>query len=172
MIANLYRYHNSPEDLVGFDEIIQQHPVVAYEIAVDRGYASEGLEEAIATDAELSYYYAVDLLGGERFPLGEPAIATDQHWSFLYTQLIGDKFELGEPAIAKNPLYSYRYAREALLPRGIKGFPLGEEMIATNAEYSFRYASEVLEKRFRLGEPAIRGSEYQSKYEQLFGVKL
>lgn len=127
---------------MGFDEIVRQNPFIAYEIAVDRGYANEKLEEIIATDAELSYYYAYDLLGGERFPLGEPAIAEDSYWSLSYAQnIIGGRFELGEPAIAKDP------------------------------RWSFEYAADVLKTRFPQGEEAIRGSEWQSDYEEEFGLE-
>ena len=145
MSLNLYKYHSDPESLDGFDEYMHQNPDVAYDIALNRGHASEQLEDAIATDAWYSYLYAKDVLKGERVEKIEDAIATDAYYSYLYARdvLSGERFEKGEDAIATSALYSYWYAQDVLS---------GE--------------------RFEKGEDAIRGSKYQKRYEELTGVKL
>ena len=42
-------------------------------------------EPTIATNAEISYWYARDVLNG-RFELGEPVIATDAEYSYKYAR--------------------------------------------------------------------------------------
>lgn len=142
MSLNLYQYHSDAESLNGFDEYMHQNPDVAYEIALSRGYASEQLEDAIATSAWFSHIYAQNVIKGS-WPPGEKAIATDA-WS------------------------SYRYAKHVIQGP----WPPGEKAIAGDAWASFWYAQDVLGERFLEGEPAIRGSEYQQDYEQRFGIKL
>lgn len=71
-------------------------------------------EHAISTDAEYSYLYARDVLGG-RFELGEPAISTNAADAYKYAQnVLEGRFEVGEEAIAKDPEYSALYAKYVL----------------------------------------------------------
>jgi hypothetical protein len=115
------------------------------------------------------YCYASYILK-KPFPLGEKAIAEDDHYSYLYAKyVLKGPFTLGEASIAKNGYYSYLYAADIL-----KGpFPLGEKNIATeSADYSFNYANYVLNARFTLGESIIKNSMYQISYESTFNVKL
>jgi hypothetical protein len=61
----------------------------------------KGTKEQEAIISKSSYYsckYATFILNG-RFPLGEPAIASNAWNSLYYAQAINDRFKLGEPAI-------------------------------------------------------------------------
>lgn len=127
-------------------------PQTAYEYALGRGYelgrgpASKPFpagEPAIATRADLSYYYALNVLHA-RFPAGEDSIAKYPGWAQPYAH-----------AIIRGP------------------FPEAENAIKDSAHYSYYYAIEVLKDRFKAGEPAIaRDPEYRRDYKTHFGVNL
>ena len=58
-----------------------------------------------AVDASYAYTYA-SIMIGNRFELGEEAIAKSAHWSYIYAlNVLNGRFELGEPAIAKSIFY-------------------------------------------------------------------
>ena len=114
-ICNLNIVHN-------IDRIARINPELA---CVDHFYAlqyadfvlrdkfPEG-EPAIATNAKSSYWYAYSVLHGP-FLLGEKAIANDIEYSFCYAlNIIKRQFELGEHTIAKDEYRSSRYAHEVL----------------------------------------------------------
>ena len=51
----------------------------------------------------------------DKFPLGEPAIAKDSYYSYLYAfDILEGPFKLGEPEIAKDEFFSKRYTQEVL----------------------------------------------------------
>ncbi len=66
-------------------------------------------EDAIATSAEHSYYYAVSVIK-RRWPPGEPVIATSAEYSYIHArEIVKGPWPLGEPAIMKNVGYSRLY---------------------------------------------------------------
>jgi hypothetical protein len=144
-----------------YDEV-KKYPSLAYDYCAFKNNSQpiKELEPTIARNAELSYYYANSILGGE-FKLGEKIIATNALNSYLYARdVLKGPFKLGEVAIAKDADYSYLYARDVL-----KGpFKLGEEAIATNAYYSYLYAKDILKGPFKLGEEAIATNDAYYNY--------
>ena len=101
----------------------------------------ENIEEALKsltlTDiAKFFYFYANDVIG-ERFLMGESAIAKDPKYSCLYAMdVIKARFPEGEPEIAKDPYFSYFYARCTIEERFLEGEPA----IAKNPELARSYA--------------------------------
>ena len=173
---NLYKFHTNPESLYGYEKAIERVPAAAWGTHENNHDKLRELENLWTKSAEYSYRYALYILK-DRFPQGEDVIATNAEFSYLYAAavlkprgIIG--FPKGEDAIATHARHSYWYAIVVFKPRGIIGFPKGEHAIATDAEYSYLYAKDVLKDRFPQGEDAIRGSEWQDEYEELFGVKL
>ena len=63
-------------------------PKEAYFMAKSNPELRPTLEPAIATNAECSYYYALNVLK-KPFPLGEPAIATDRYHAKDYNRRFG-----------------------------------------------------------------------------------
>lgn len=95
----------------------------------------------------LSCVYAIVILQNGnlsqtvRFPEGEPVIAINPYYSYLYAKfVIRGRFELGEPTIAKDAYFSYQYAQSVLKDR----FLLGEKTILNDKTYA-RYASRYLQ---------------------------
>lgn len=121
-------------------------------------------EPLIIKDAQLSYYYANDVLG-HPFNAGESIIATDALYSCYYaSHTLKGRFKKGEPAIAQSPRQSYEYAVQALKGR----FEKGEPAIAKDALQSRKYAEDVVKGRFTMGEPAIaKNSEEAYWYARL-----
>jgi len=57
-------------------------------------------ERIVAKSADWSYEYAVEVLDGGQFKLGESAIAESAEFSYWYAnRVLGEPFKLGEPAI-------------------------------------------------------------------------
>lgn len=79
----------------------------------------------------------------ESFFLKSPELA------FRYFQAKGN-FKAGEPLIAQNPTYAFLYSVNTGRP-----FPAGEKAIASEPSVAFRYAKEVLEGPFPSGEEVI-----------------
>lgn len=142
---NLYAMHSSPESLFGYDVAREQVPAVAWDTHKDDPDKLRKLKHLWVQSPRYSYRYALNV--GNKFTEGEPAIATDAQYSFLY-------------------------AHGVLLPLDVRGFPLGEPEIATDPWFSYLYAVHVLKDRFPEGEPTIRGSRHQEAYEEHFGIKL
>jgi hypothetical protein len=110
--------------------------------------------------AEDAYWYAHALR--QRFELGEPVIATDANFAYIYSRdVIKGRFELGESTIAKNAEWAYAYARNIIKGR----FELGESTIAKDAEWASAYARNIIKGRFELGESTIaKDAEWASAY--------
>jgi hypothetical protein len=139
---NLYKFHQSPEDLHKHDSKEDHVIELFWDKYADNPKELKKREAVIAKSAKYSYLYAIDVLHG--------------------------KFLLGEPAIAKSADYSYWYARNVLKGKS----PLGEPAIAKDVLYSYWYAKYVLKGRFKLGEPAIEKDEnYWNDYRKRFGIK-
>ena len=146
-------------------------PSEAYDLAYSNPELRPQLEPIIAKSTEHSLYYASHVLRGP-FPLGEPAIATDAEISYDYALNVLKRkpFPAGEPAIATNAGYSYEYAIEVLK---CKPFPLGEPAIAMDWAYACDYAIHVLKGPFPAGEPAIATNRYDAKeYNKKFGTNI
>jgi hypothetical protein len=147
------REENILEETMMLYDIMKEHPRPNIEKQI------KFLEIEIAKDPELSYKHSHFGLH-DRFPLGEPVIATSDNWSYWYACDHG-KFPLGEPVMAKNVNTCYLYARDALHDR----FLLGEPVIAQSAEYACYYARDVIKGRFPLGESAIaQSATYACQY--------
>jgi len=114
----------------------------AYSFCRQIGKRVPELEEIIAAELTPAYWYAQDVIHG-RWPEAEPIFATDPQYSYVYARnvLDGDRFELGEKAIAESAEYSYVYARNVL--DGDR-FELGERAIASDPEYAVKYMKYVL----------------------------
>jgi len=98
------------------------------------------LEKVIATDARLSYLYAVTYIKGRWLP-GERVISTDAQWSYMYAKnVIKGLWLLGETAIATNAEMSLNYATNIV--RGL--WPLGENAIFSDPEMKKIYLQFVL----------------------------
>jgi hypothetical protein len=144
---NLYKFHQSPEDLHKHKEAEDSVVDMFWDKYKNNPKELKKKEWAIAKSAEYSYLYARNILEG-RFELG--------------------RFELGEPAIAKSAEYSYLYAADVLNGK----FPLGEPAIAKSAKYSYYYAEDVLHGKFPLGEPEIaKKANLWKEYCEIFGIK-
>lgn len=94
------RKYLSPSNI----ENIKRNPVMA--LMATNGsravYAPE-LENTIAQEPSTALEYASNNLGSlSRFPKGEKAIASQPMTAYAYALHIGNRFELGEPAIAKH----------------------------------------------------------------------
>jgi hypothetical protein len=111
-------------------------------------------EPVIAQDALYSYLYANRVINS-RFELGEETISKDEKIFIAYVKdVLGSRFNMAEPLISKNPRYSAEYAA------AIKGrFELGEPAIASDPSLSYWYAEQILKGRFEMGETAISTDE-------------
>lgn len=144
---DLYSYHMEPNGLkyynAGVDDSI---PVLAWAKYAKIGKLPEH-KELFAKDAEYAYEYAKAF--DNRFKEGEDAIATSAKYSYYYANDILNwmhapltRFTKGEVAIAKDPYYSYYYARQVL-----KGpFPEGEKTMKANDEIWNAYKNEMAGK--------------------------
>lgn len=139
--------------------------------------------QTISTDPKMSVVYAFynSFNTKERFFLGEPAIAQNANYSYLYAEnVIKGRFELGEEIISKNEEISINYIKNVLHTRFEKAesliskspkfsaqyagvierrFELGELAISTDPELSYWYAENIIRGRFEMGEPAISTNE-------------
>ena len=109
-----------------------------------------------ATNAHYAYLYANDILKSS-FPLGEPAIALSDYFSYAYATVLQQQFKLGEPAIANSTKYSYYYTIYVIK----SPFPLGEPAIAKNSVFARDYTHLVLKHDFYLNDKLI--CEYKPK---------
>ena len=139
---NLYKLHNSPEELAGDYKHLELYiPSAAYNtIAHHKGpkpldrMAMDKLEAVIAKSANFSLKYAENILR-HRFIPGETAISKEAPSSYLYAKVIlGSRFQKGEDAIAEDTYYSYQYA------------------------------VHIMKGRFEKGEAKIKGSTYWEDY--------
>ena len=131
----LHKLHNKPEELDHYDDL-DLVPSIAWEKYKNSPDELRKREKLWVRAAETVYYYAKKVLNGP-FPLGEPAIAKDAQWSYMYTYdvLKRKPFKLGEPEIAKDAHWSYMYAVYVLNGQ----FKLGEPAIAKDPHYSEIY---------------------------------
>lgn len=145
-------------------------------------------ESIIATDAEYSYKYAIEILNRKRFVKGEKVIASDPKYAYLYAKnVIKNPWPPGEAAISSDPDYTEMYRRDvsygyfakhdkpiiqtpdAVLAY-LKSLPLrtryiaGEKILATTAKSAYTYAMH-LDNRFISGEHVIaQDTEYAYLY--------
>jgi len=123
---------------------------IRYALEIVEDKIKDEWEDIIATDPTYSYRYASFVHAP--FPKGEDAIATNAYSSYYYAyEVLKDPFPKGEDAIAKDPDYSYSYAKDII--KG--PWPKGEPAIASHGVYSYYYANQVLKDRFPKGEKAI-----------------
>ena len=129
---NLFNYHEKPHELDHHDDQ-DLIPIIVWEKYKHNNAELKKREKMWARDPKTAYYYGAKC---DSFKLGEPAIAKEPNYSYLYAYyVIKGRFELGEPAIAKDAQLSYWYAANVL-----KGpFPLGEPVITKDAQYSHIY---------------------------------
>ena len=127
-------------------------PQVAYEAAWKRyqktGERSSDLETVIAKDPQWAYWYAVDVINNNRFPLkrirwpeGESAIATDPEYAYGYADYVIDGgWPEGEPAISTHPQWAYWYAVGVIKKRWLDiGKPEAESTISKDPEWWREY---------------------------------
>lgn len=115
------------------EKAIASHPRVAYNYAVD---ILDLGEPVLASDPVYSRGYAKHILHGP-FKLGEieRAKGAQSAYNYAMDDLKGERFELGEPAIAKAPFWSIQYARDVMKGR----FPAAEAAIYKDRELALRY---------------------------------
>lgn len=125
-------------------------PEQAFEYAESLRYLDvpDYVERAIAKSPVLSLKYAFGI-NFRRFPLGEPAIATDAELSFSYAVNVLDHGDFVQ---------------------GSRRFPLGEPAIASSPAWAAQYASRVLKSRFTEAEPVIKDSPYWDSYKNKFNI--
>lgn len=110
-------------------------------------------EQAIITDAEMSWRYALDL--DFRFREAEPIISKDAGFAHLYAvHIIKGRWPAGEKAIASNPNTARQYVRWILVNTRFLTY---EKQMATSTnkqdvEYAFEYARDILKGRFPQAE--------------------
>jgi len=110
---NLYDLHPNPETLKHYRkrfEVPELALVQAIEIFRKTHKRVPKLEKSIGKSPRYSYVYAERVTHEEGFPEGEPAIATDAMLSYKYAvYIIHSRFHEGEPTIAKNRRYADEY---------------------------------------------------------------
>jgi hypothetical protein len=164
---NLYQFHDHPESIHSHDKADTHVVDVFWNKYKNNPKELKTRKHAITKSSKYSFYYASDILKG-RFPLGEPAIATDPYQAKDYaTTILKGRFKLAEPTIAKNSYASYIYALKVL-----KGpFKLGEPAILKDPEDALLYAKNVLKKPWPKAEPIIASNiwttiEYNTSFNQ------
>lgn len=122
---NIYKFHSNPVELIGYDDQVKICPAAALSWALAELIdIPQSILNTIAKEAFTSFKWAY--YTNKPFPLGEDAIATNAQLSYKYALLILNKaFKKGEPAIAQHPVFSLRYATKVLKDR----FPAGEPTI-------------------------------------------
>jgi hypothetical protein len=96
-------------------EKVKHHAVLALEYARKHKRPIPELEQIISTDADMSFFYAKEILNGKRFKLGEKEIAKQTDIACRYAiQIIKGKWAAGEEAIAKDSFYAKLYTKKAL----------------------------------------------------------
>ena len=171
---NLYQFHNNPKDLDHHDLAHENVPELFWPKASYTNAnwdLIKSKKELIAKSPLHALEFAKSQ--NEPFKLGEKAIATNAEYSFEYAlEVLHHVFPLGEKIIATNVTQSYWYARKVL--NG--SFPLGEPIIAINGPSAVMYSKNVLNRRFELGEPAIKqlphNDYHRQEYEELWKIKL
>lgn len=141
---DLYSYHMEPNSLKYYNTGVDDNiPVLAWAKYATIGKLPEH-KELFAKDAEYAYEYAKAF--DSRFREGEDAIATSAKYSYYYANEILnwmygklERFTKGEPAIAKDAEFSYYYAMHVL-----KGpFTEGEKTMKANPKIWNAYKSEM-----------------------------
>ena len=137
-MLNPYRFHDQPQQLMGYADASTKIPSVAWELT-DLG------PETNAKKRELEHLWAK-----------APELA------FLYSRdVIKKPWPPGEAAIAGNATFAFRYARYVIK----KPWPPGEAAIAGSADAAFEYALDVIGKPWPPGEAAIASSDYAKEYQ-------
>ena len=112
-----------------------------------------------------SYIYSNEALNDKESR--KEILKTRPEWAYKQAEALHDKFPEGEPAIATNAKSSYWYAYSVLHGP----FLLGEKAIANDIEYSFCYALNIIKRKFELGEPAIAEDKLYSRLYTRFILK-
>jgi hypothetical protein len=87
------------------------------------------------TDPHGAYFYAEEKLRMGRFPEGEPAIATDPYWAYMYARhIIKGRWPEAEATIATSP-WGFPYAWHVIGGR----WPEGEATIAKDPIWAEKY---------------------------------
>ena len=106
---NLYEFHSKPEELNGYEERVYHVPVLALSalFQFSNRKDKDKLEWCISKDAKASFRYTS--VTGERFKIGEDAIASDPYYSFYYARnVLKGSFPAGEEAM-KHTSYWNQY---------------------------------------------------------------
>ncbi len=106
---NLYKLHDKPKSLYGYEERNNVVPeLIKKQIESGKPVNAQQLKN-IVSNSELALWYANDIIKG-RWPAGEKAIASDPWYAYLYAKyIIKGRFPEGEKAIASNPGYIKSY---------------------------------------------------------------
>lgn len=161
-----------------------------------RGKQHPAWETLIATDAQASLCYAMDVLSS-RFEEAEPVIMKDPSSAVSYAQrFMREGWPEAEPYIATDGVASMNYAgmssyerfhageqamirdQKDIAPHDLykytytnfpKGWPAVEPRIVSNGYVAYRYAEEVLRGRFLIWEQAIQESGIAAAPYQDYG---
>jgi len=150
---NIYKLHSKPDTLNNYNKI-NMLPENAFMSIKRQKYDSEAerikLLKVVAKDAY--YSYKMGRLFGERFKMGEPTIATDAEWSYMYaSDVVRGRFEQGEEAIATSAKWSYKYAYIVMRS---ERFLAGEHTFAEQSDnesvgfHAYLYAVDVLHEKW------------------------
>jgi len=82
---NLYKYHNNPEQLDGYEKRAFRVPELAYDLAMEKGKRVPEAEPAIMRNPYLAYHYAREVIG-DRWPEAEPVIMRDPKLAYWYAR--------------------------------------------------------------------------------------
>ena len=98
---NLYNLHAKPQSLLYFSEADKNVPQFFWDKYANEPEELKRREHTIATDAELTYKYARDVLE-HPFPAGEEAISKDANFASYYAKrVLKADFYLDGKLIAK-----------------------------------------------------------------------
>jgi hypothetical protein len=158
-IALSYFYHFCND--TDFSRFPEAEPLIALDKRDSMLYASLTGERfilgeaAIAKDCDMAMTYALSITK-QRFIEAEPLIFNKANpvGCLLYVKMVGEVIPEAEDAICRDPKTSLEYAKTVLKGR----FPEGEDSIATDLICSFDYAQDVLKGRFPQGEDIISTS--------------
>jgi len=119
---NLYKLHSNPEQLAHYAETKEIPYFVLKEVENSKNLSvllwkdRERIERVLAKDPYSAYRYAQIIL--ERFPAGEPVLATDAKWATAYAErVIHGRFPEAENAIKKDPKWAFYYAKDIIKDR-------------------------------------------------------
>ena len=151
-MMNFYELHSNPEQLYGYDRIMQI-PQIAWEMADDK--QKKKMTDIWLKDPITAGEYAQ--LMGKAWPQAEPIIAQDMYAASDYAQIVlGHRFPAGEAAIARDPELAQLYAVYIL-----KGpWPQAEAVIASSEDDAYMYAKLALDDP----KPKTWARRYKAKH--------